>query len=164
MEIEQATVDDVEALVDCWIDLAAGQQRHGSRLEAEPNRKAATDTMARHVVMGGVLVAREESSDKQSIRGFVMFHTEEGTYSQTESTGEIANLYVRPDARDHGIGSELLAAAEADLAAEGVETITLDVLADNDAAQRFYGRHDYTPHRIELTKRIETNTHSKDES
>lgn len=162
MDIEQATVADVDELVDCWVDLAAGQQQYGSRLEAEPNRKQATDTMARHVVMDGVLVAREASSG-QPIRGFVMFHTDEGTYSQTEMTGEIANLYVRPDARNRGVGGELLAAAEAALAAEGVETVTLDVLADNDDARRFYGRQGYDPHRIELTKRIETNTHSKDE-
>jgi len=158
MNIERATVDDVDALVDCWVDLAAGQQQYGSRLESEPNRKQATDSMARHVVMGGVFVAREET-----ILGFVMFHTDEGSYSQTEPTGEISNLYVRPAVRNCGVGSELLAAAERALAADGAESVTLDVLAANDAARRFYARHGYDHHRIELTKRIESDTHSKDE-
>jgi len=97
MDIERATVEDVDALVDCWVELAADQQRYGSRLEAAPNRKPTTDSMARHVVMGGVLVAREET-----ILGFVMFNTDEGTYSQTASTGEITNLYVRPSVRNCG--------------------------------------------------------------
>lgn len=157
MDIEQATVADVDAVVDCWIDLAADQQQHGSRLEATPNRKPATDTVARHVVMGGVLVAREET-----ILGFVMFHSDEGTYSQQSETGEIVNLYVRPGVRNCGIGSELLAAAEAELASDGVETVTLDVLAANEAARRFYDRHGYDPHRIEMAKQIETNRHSKE--
>jgi len=156
MDIEQATVDDVEAVVDCWVDLADDQQQHGSRLEAAPNRKPATDTVARHIVMGGLLVAREEL-----ILGFVMFHTDEGTYSQRETTGEIVNLYVRPSVRNCGIGSELLAAAEAELAGEGVDTVSLDVLADNEAARRFYEDHGYEPHRLELAKRIETNTHDE---
>jgi ribosomal protein S18 acetylase RimI-like enzyme len=152
MDIEQATVDDVDAVVDCWIDLADDQQQHGSRLEAAPNRKPATDTVARHIVMGGVLVAREEL-----ILGFVMFHTDEGTYSQRETTGEIVNLYVRPSVRNCGIGSKLLAAAEAELAGEGVDTVSLDVLADNEDARGFYQDHGYEPHRLELAKRIETN-------
>jgi|APHM01.1.fsa_nt_gi Acetyltransferases len=156
MDIEQATVDDVDDVVDCWVDLADGQQQHGSRLEAASNRKPATDTVARHIVMGGVLVARDEL-----ILGFVMFHTDEGTYSQRETTGEIVNLYVRPSVRNCGIGSELLAAAEAELASEGVDTVTLDVLADNEAAQRFYEEHGYEPHRIALAKGIETNTHDE---
>ncbi|ERH00810.1 MAG: acetyltransferase [Halonotius sp. J07HN6] len=156
MDIEQATVDDVDDVVDCWVDLADDQQQHGSRLEAASNRKPATDTVARHIVMGGVLVARDEL-----ILGFVMFHTDEGTYSQRETTGEIVNLYVRPSVRNCGIGSELLAAAEAELASEGVETVTLDVLADNEAAKRFYEEHGYEPHRIALAKRIETNTHDE---
>ena len=158
MDIERATVDDVDALVDCWVELAADQQRYGSRLEAAPNRKPVTDTVARHVVMGGVLVAREGT-----ILGFVMFNTDEGTYSQTASTGEITNLYVRPSVRNCGIGSELLAAAERELASDGVETVTLDVLADNDAARRFYRRHGYDHHRIELAKSIESDRHSKDD-
>jgi Acetyltransferases len=154
MHIEQATVEDVDDIVDCWVDLAADQQQYGSRLEAAPNRKPATDTVARHIVTGGVLIARDEL-----ILGFVMFHTDEGTYKQQENTGEIVNLYVRPSVRNCGIGGELLTAAENELASEGIDTVSLEVLADNEAARRFYRDHGYEHHRIDLAKRIETNTH-----
>lgn len=156
--IEPATIDDVDAVADCWVALAAEQRQHGSLLAAEANRAVATETVARHVVADGLLVARDTT-----IQGFVMFHPDEGTYTQTESTGTISHLYVRPAARDDGIGSRLLAAAESKLAAAGVSTVSIEVLADNNAARRLYDRHGYEPHRIECRKRLENDKHSKDD-
>ncbi|WP_253736894.1 GNAT family N-acetyltransferase [Halohasta salina] len=159
MEITQPTTAAVEPLVDCRMELAADQQQYGSRLSTEANRQAVSETIARHIVTGGLLVARED----EAIRGFVMYHVEDGRYQQDETTGIIVTLYVRSEFRDDGIGSELLAAAEEQLAAEGVDTVTLEVLAANDDARRFYSRQGYRTHRLELAKRIENDTHSKDE-
>lgn len=156
--IEPATVDDIETIVDCWVALAADQQQHGSRLQAEPNRPPATETIARHVVTDGVYVARENG-----IRGFVMFHVDAGTYSQTEPTGTITTLYVRPPDRNEGLGTQLLAAAEGALADRGAATVSLEVLTANKAAREFYDRRGYDPHRIELRKRIESDTHSRED-
>jgi len=75
----------------------------------------------------------------------------------------IVNLYVRPGSRGDGVGSALLAAAESELADMGVDTVSLEVLADNEDARRFYRRHDYGPHRVELAKSMENDTHSKGE-
>jgi len=158
ISIESATIDDVEAVADCWVSLAAEQRQHGSWLAADANRTAATEMIARHVVADGLLVARDGA-----IQGFVLFHPDEGAYTQTESTGTITHLYVRPAARGDGIGSRLLAAAESELAAAGVSTVSIEVLADNDAAQRLYDRRGYESHRIELSKRLESDRHSKDD-
>lgn len=157
--VEPATIDDVDVVADCWVDLAAEQRQHGSRLAADANRTVATETIARHVVTDGLLVARTPA-----IQGFVMFQPDEGAYTQTEPTGTITHLYVRPAARGDGIGTRLLAAAESELAAAGVETVSIEVLADNGAARRLYDRRDYEPHRIELRKPIENDRHSKDDS
>ena len=156
--IEPATVDDIDAIADCWVALAADQQQHGSRLQAEPNRTSATETIARHVVTDGVYVAREDG-----ICGFVMFHVDAGTYSQTKPTGTITTLYVRPPARNKGLGTRLLAAAEQALADRGAATVSIEALTANEAAREFYDRRGYDPHRIELRKRIENDTHSKDD-
>ena len=159
MEITEPTTAAVEPLVDCWMELAADQQQYGSRLSVEANRQTVSETIARHIVTGGLLVACEADE----IRGFVMYHVEKGRYHQDETTGVVVTLYVRPEFRNEGLGSKLLAAAEADLAAEGVDTVTLEVLAANDDARRFYSREGYRTHRFELAKRIENDTHSKDE-
>lgn len=157
MEISQPQTSAVDQLTAYWVELAANQRQYGSRLLPEENRHEVAETIARHIVTDGLLAAREDGD----ILGFVMYKTEDGRYIQDEQTGVIVNLYVRPASRNEGVGSELLAAAEAKLAEAGVDTISLEVLAANDAARRFYTRHGYGPHRVELAKSMESDTHSK---
>ncbi len=163
MELTHATIEDVDAVVDCWVALATDQRTHGSRLAVDENREAIADTIARHVVMSELIVARGGSTTagNDDIVGFVMFTIHRGTYTQTERVGTIVDLFVRPATRNSGVGSDLLAAAETDLVDRGADTLSLEVLAENAAARRFYRRQGYTPHRIELTKSIENDTHSK---
>ncbi|MGI8937675.1 MAG: GNAT family N-acetyltransferase [Iamia sp.] len=54
--------------------------------------------------------------------------------------GEIRNLHVDPSVAGAGLGSTLLAAAEAALAASGFTGATLWVIEGNARARRFYGR------------------------
>lgn len=157
MELTRATSDDVDALVECWLALAADQRRHGSHVQGPENRAVVADALARHVVMEELWVARESE-----IVGFVTYTLREGRYSRTERVGVVTNLYVRPAARNRSVGSRLLEAAETDLRERGADTVSLEVLADNEAARRFYRRHGYDPHRLELSKAVENDTHSKD--
>jgi len=157
MEITQPQPSAVDRLAAYWVALATDQRQYGSRLLADENRQAVAETISRHIVADELLVAREDDE----LLGFVMYTLEDGRYVQNEQTGMIVNLYVRPDWRNDGVGSKLLAAAEAELAADGAETVSLEVLAANDDARRFYRRHDYRPHRVELAKSMENDTHSK---
>lgn len=156
--IETATIDDVEAIVDCWVSLVADQQQYGSTLKAAANRTVVTERIARKIIQNELLVARGNG-----ICGFVMFETDGGVYSQTESIGTITNLFVKPASRDSGVGSRLLAGAESALATAGVTTVSVEVLAANDDARRLYDRQEYDTYRIELRKQIENDTHSKDD-
>lgn len=52
--------------------------------------------------------------------------------------GELANLAVRKDYRNRGIGARLLDAAVEALAAEGVVSLFLEVRESNEAAHRLY--------------------------
>ena len=157
MELAHATMDDANAVVDCWLSLAADQRTHGSRLCVAENRDVVSEMVARHVVDNELIVARERGE----MIGFVMFSIQQPTYRQTERVGIVSNLYVRPAARNNGVGGTLLTAAEDDLIERGADTISLEVLADNTAAQRFYRRHGYESHRMELAKSTENDTHSK---
>lgn len=157
MEITTAEMAAVDTLVDNWVELAADQRQYGSRLLSTENRQTVVDAITRHIVSDGLLVAREDDD----ILGFVMFHVEDGQYEQDQTAGVIVNLYVKPTVRNQGIGGELLSAAEAELVAMGADTVTLEVLAANDDARRFYRRHGYRPHRVELAKSMENDTHSK---
>jgi len=65
------------------------------------------------------------------------------TVSDATDVGAIQWLHVDPGHRDSGIGSELLAAAEEKLEAQGVERIEGAVLAANVDGINFYDDHGY---------------------
>ncbi|AFK20490.1 GNAT family N-acetyltransferase [Haloferax mediterranei ATCC 33500] len=171
MRVTSAEWSDLDTLADMWVDLASGQRAFGSHLGADANRTVVRESMAYHLSVGGVLVARDEATEteaddddhKRDIAGFVMFDVETGAYEQDITRGTVRNLFVVPDRRDSGIGSRLLDAAETELRDAGVGAIALDVMAANDSARRFYRRHGYSPHRIELEKSMENDTHSKED-
>ena len=158
--VEPADTDDADVMAELWVDLATGQRDHGSHLLAEPNRDRIHETMLQHVVTDTALVAR---ADGGSLAGFVTFGRESEAYDQDAARGIVHNLYVRPADRSNGIGSALLAAAEDRLAALGVDAVALESMAENEAARRFYGRHGYAPHRIELEKPLESDTLTTDD-
>lgn len=153
VRLEPGTTDDADALVDAWEALARDQRTHGSRIEPAANRSTVRESIARHAVGQGLIVAR---CDRDGIVGFVMFHPIDGTFEEDIDRGSVSNIYVDPQYRDRGIGSRLLAAAETILRDRGAEVISLEVMAENTAARRFYERSGYEPHRVELRKRFET--------
>lgn len=156
--IEAAESDEAETITSLWVRLADGQRAYGSHILPEANRTQIRESVARHIVGNTLLVARRDG-----IVGFVMFTVEDGTYEQDLDRGIVENIYVDPAARNEGVGTALLRAAERRLAERGADTVALEVMAGNDAARRFYDRQGYEPNRLELEKRVESDTHSKDD-
>jgi len=154
VEITTASIDDIDAVVDLWVDLARGQQAYGSHLSGAENRPAVRETVVQRTVTDDLLVARREGA----ICGFVMVTMERGRYEQTVTRGIVENLYVMPQHRREGVGTSLLEAGERRLTEAGAAVIALEAMADNDAAREFYAAHGYTPHRIELEKSTESDT------
>jgi ribosomal protein S18 acetylase RimI-like enzyme len=142
------------AVADLWVELAREQRAFGSHLRAAQNRATIREAIVRDIIAGGLLVAREDDA----IVGFVMFGPEAERFEQDVSRGVVRNIVVRPDYRNAGIGADLLAAAEAELAAAGFDVVSLSALADNEAARRFYAREGYEPHRIDLEKPLESDS------
>lgn len=183
MGVEPPEMHEIGDVADLWVSLARDQRTHRSHLRAEPNRSSIQESLAQRVVTEGVLVSRagdtdarpkvDESTgdddaettgtDPRRIVGFVMFGPETGSYDLDVSRGVVENLYVDPAYRGEGRGSALLEAAERRLFEAGFDRVTLEVLAANDGARRFYERHGYTTHRLELEKGAENDTHSKGE-
>ena len=156
-------MEEAERVADLWVALAEGQRRHGSHLRAEANRASVLDSTRRHVVAEHLLVGRQRPSADDgecAVVGFVTFGPESGTFEQSVNRGRVENIYVVPDERGCGIGSALLRAAEEALAAAGADVVSLDVMADNDAARRFYRRHGYGPHRVTMERPAGSDTHT----
>lgn len=168
MFVESPGIDAVARLGDCWVNLAREQRAHGSHLSAEANRAHITENIARAIAADSVRVARADDddgidADTDEILGFVMFSSGTEVLATDATRGTIENLYVRPPYRDRGVGSDLLAAATTALESRGVDAITLDVLAANEAARRFYRRHGYEPHRVRMERPVENDRHTKDD-
>jgi ribosomal protein S18 acetylase RimI-like enzyme len=159
--VESPTVADVEVLADLWVDLARDQLDYGSHLRPSSNRGLVRDTIAHHVTTDGLLVARAADDAERDIVGFVMFSLETGQYDQDVVRGVIQNLYVLPNYRGAGVGGALLTAAETALADADADVVTLDAMAENEAARRFYRRHGYDAHRVELEKRVESDNKTR---
>lgn len=147
MDVETGTVDDAAAVADLWVRLAAEQSAYGSQLAPEGNRAAVREEASRHAVADCLLVARDDG-----VVGFVLFGLSDDGYEVSGIRGVVENLYVAPDYRNRGVGSDLLTAAESALRARGVDRISLEAMAANDDARRFYRRHGYEPHRVRLEK------------
>ena len=170
--IELGSTDDADAVVDRWVALADGQREFGSHLLAAENRRTVRENVVRRAVADELLVARDrradareesESQDDGHIVGFVTFGVESGSYEVDVTRGVVQNVFVVPDRRGEGIGSTLLRSAESRLADMGADAVALDVMADNDDARRFYRRHGYRPHRVELEKSVESDTLTKEQ-
>ena len=146
-----ADLEDLDDLVELWVALAADQRTVGSTIRADANAATARQWLSELVAGGGIFVARADNE----LLGFVTFDTRYDRFSRTHNAGVIHNLFVRAAVREQGIGSRLLAAAAAALAARGHETVTLEVLAANEEARAFYEDRAYELHRRLYRKSIE---------
>lgn len=153
-EIDAPTMRDLDRLVELWVDLAAGQREYDSHLRTDANRDRIRESLSRQIALSEVRVARRDDR----IVGFVMFTMAGGTFERSVTRGLVQNIYVLPEARGDGIGSRLLEVSEDALAAEGADTVALDVMAHNDEARAFYEQHGYAPHRVTMEKPTESDT------
>lgn len=149
--VEPGDVSVADRVAELWVALAADQRAHGSHLQAATNRDLARDAVAQHAVTGGLVVARADDE----IVGFVTFSKEQGDYDVDSRRGLIHDIFVRESYRGRGVGGRLLDAAEERLASDGIEYVSLEVLADNAAARRFYERAGYDEFRVEMEKQLE---------
>lgn len=154
VSIEKPPNDAAETLAKMWVELASDQKNVGSHLCAETNLAAAEQTMLGHIVSKTVRIARVDGH----IVGFVTYGAESESYQQDVDRGFIFNVFVKAPYRSQGIGTKLLGSAERHLAEMGFDVIALQLLAANDDAERFYNRHGYSPHRLELEKSTESDS------
>lgn len=151
VSIEPGDISVADDVADMWVRLAEDQQAYGSHLLAKPNRELARDSAAQHAVTGGLLVARDDSE----LVGFVTFSKERGDYDVGVNRGLVHDLFVAPSHRDSGVGSRLLRGAERQLANDGIDRVSLEAMASNTDARRFYERHGYEQFRVELEKTLD---------
>jgi len=154
MDIATPDTAEIDRIVDLWAELAESQRQYDAHILSEENRTGVRETLVHQLVAGQVIVARDGLTPAD-IHGFASFRIESGSFERAVTRGIIDNVFVVPKRRSEGIGSALLEAAESRLKNHDVDRIALEVLAANEAGRRFYQRHGYEPHRLEVEKPVE---------
>lgn len=98
-----------------------------------------------------ILVARDDGGPK----AYAVAHLLDGpddTFAVGDRYAELYSLSVLPGSRSAGLGTRLLDELDARLAQLGIADLLVSVMADNDAARRFYERRGLRPVEIVLAR------------
>jgi ribosomal protein S18 acetylase RimI-like enzyme len=160
MRVERGEVTELDRLVALWTDLACEMREYGARVRPEDSEGTIREQLGHALVAGRVHVAREDGQ----LVGFLSHRTEDTALATDGIRAILTYGYVVPDRRGEGIGTELFETVRRQLEDAGHDAVALEVMADNEAARRFYRRLGYEPHRIELERPAEkSDTLSRDD-
>ena len=151
MRVDRAGVDDLDAVVELWRALAAEMRDYGARIRPDESAETIREGLAHGLVAGRVHVVREDDRPL----GFLSHRTEETTLAADGTRAILTYGYVVPERRNEGIGTELFETVHDRLQEAGYDAVALEVMADNEAARRFYRRLGYEPHRVELERDLD---------
>jgi ribosomal protein S18 acetylase RimI-like enzyme len=99
---------------------------------------------------GGFALVAE---DDDGLVGYAMVRIHDGpddSWALADRYGEVWTLVVDERARGRGIGSALLDAVDAELAARGIGDLVIGVMQGNDGARRLYERRGLIPGWLQL--------------
>jgi ribosomal protein S18 acetylase RimI-like enzyme len=98
----------------------------------------------------GFLVIADRSSEPVAYAAVEVHEGPDDTYAGASEHGEVLTLVVAESERGSGLGSALLDAVAAELAARGVTDQRIAVMAGEDAAQQLYERRGFAAAEIIL--------------
>ncbi|GAB2853401.1 hypothetical protein GCM10022221_61090 [Actinocorallia aurea] len=148
VEIVKAGPEAVEGLRDLWLEL----HRHHQRVQPGwPYKDDAASWEARRAEYrrwlqgeGFVLLAKEGGETL----GYALVDVRtdpDDTFAADDRAAHIRSLLVRPEGRGQGLGTRLLDAVDAELAALSVRDVWIDALADNTQAIALYEKRGFRP-------------------
>ena len=156
MDIRAATPDDVGALADIYQGSAEHHMRLDPSLYSTPDYQALKDRYAKRLPLGDdeqILVAAVDGD----VVGWIDMQLRPATGQPRMMRDAVSveiDIAVLPQHRGHGVGSRLVAAAEAWAAAHGASVVTMQTHVANVDAIRFYQeRHGFRTTGILMMKR-----------
>lgn len=142
--ISVGSVDDIPELRDAFLSLHDHHRRTSLVALTEPDErawKARAATYHQHFGEGRALLHLARIEGRCLGYAFTVLHDgSDDTFPLGAGYAELYTLAVLPDARGAGIGTSLLDAVDAELAARKVPHLSVAVMACNEAAIRLYRR------------------------
>jgi RimJ/RimL family protein N-acetyltransferase len=157
LEIRSAALEDLEALLDIYLSSAEHHVALDPDYYRVPDRAASAQRL-RGIIEddgqeSGYLAAAVDGRIVGSVSIALLPPPSDGSMLAPVPTAEVGISVLDGD-RDAGVGTALMAAAEAWAGARGVRVILLDMSVRNTAAQRFYERLGYEVNGLYLRKAI----------
>ena len=151
----RAGAEAIDRLKPLWLALHEHHQRvappavYQSAEDSWPARRASYERWLGEDGSFVVLAERRSTTQRgDELVGYALVEVLPGP-DDTWVTGglmaDVQSLSVAPGARGHGIGTLLLDAVDAELAAAGIDDVFIGVLTGNADALRFYERRGYRP-------------------
>jgi GNAT superfamily N-acetyltransferase len=155
--IRPAAIEDLDALLEIYLSSAGRHVALDPTHYRLPERGAATERLQRIIEddgrTTGYLAAAADGQIVGSVSIALLPSPSDGSMMAPLPTAEIG-IAVLEDAQDAGVGTALMAAAEAWAAERGIRVILLDMSVRNEGAQRFYERLGYEITGLYLRKAI----------
>ena len=154
IEIAVAGAERIDELEPLWLAL----HHHHRAVAAAPVVEDDDDSWARRrawyleMLAGGedVVLIAERAGRAVGYAFLHLHHGPDDTWPVGERWGEVVSLSVSPEERGAGVGTALLDAVDAELAARGVADLQVAVMAGNAAALRLYERRGLRPAELVL--------------
>jgi GNAT superfamily N-acetyltransferase len=154
VEIAVAGAERVDELEPLWLAL----HRHHRRVAAQPVVQDDAASWARRrswylEMLGGgedVVLIAERAGRPVGYAFLHLHHGPDDTWPVEARWGEVVSLSVLPEERGAGVGTALLDAVDAELAARGVQDLQVAVMAGNADALRLYERRGLQPAELVL--------------
>jgi ribosomal protein S18 acetylase RimI-like enzyme len=152
--ITRAGAEALDRLRPLWLALhhhhqRVGGERLGPYVDDDASWRARRTLYTGFLAEGGFALLAEEDGD---LVGYAMVAIKTSTETELDDTwvsgarvGEIETLVVSPAARGGGVGSALLDAIDAELAAAGIEDVLIAAFVTNVDAIRLYERRGFRP-------------------
>ncbi|GLZ78851.1 GNAT family acetyltransferase [Actinorhabdospora filicis] len=153
-EIRTAVHDDVPGLVECSIGLFsedAGTRDPTMNLDWPRTNAAQSLTEGIGDPERLILAAIRDGRVVGSLTGDVA----QASHMRPIRLATLRSMYVRPEARDGGVGSALVEAFRAWALDKKADRLAVTAYAANDDAIRFYRRNGFAPHHLVLEAQVE---------
>lgn len=154
MELVEATREDVEALAEYWYALATAMEPYD-----ELNEVAYDDPEPAEAGFEGLLDSEDTAvylltADGDRV-GYLLLRSGEHPSRTHSSYLDVVDLYVEPDHRDSGHGSDALDAVQRIARERGVDYVEVSCEWANDGARRFYEDNGFEPKQVTYTRLVD---------
>jgi ribosomal protein S18 acetylase RimI-like enzyme len=154
MELVEATREDVATLAEYWFALATDMEPYDELNELSVEGPSDVKTGFVELLDEDNTNAFLLSVDGERV-GYVLLR--EGDHpTRTRSTYiDIVDLYVEPEYRDEGHGSDALDAVDRIARDRGVDYVEVSCEWANEGARRFYEDNGFEPKQVTYTRRVD---------